>query len=199
MDSTWNTIVSLRANNKNRFLDVQLGSLVVDREKVTMGYGYMLGFAAVLLIGLVGALTHTQMMTLIIQIVIVSALAVGVLVRNAHQLRLQRAEEQYILTQGTANEQHTFFALHRQITNVYTVKIVIIAVMGLFWAGTYTLAWINGGPFSIAGGCLMGFGGFAFLLATVLHINHKVMAQDRALIVNGIASRQGETVSKHKM
>lgn len=197
MDSTWNTIVSLRANTTNRFLDVQLGSLVVDREKVTMGYGYMLGFAAVLLMGLVGAFTHTQMIALIVQIVILCALAVGVLVRNAHQWRLHCAEEQYILTQGTDNEQHKFFALHRQIRNVYTAKLVIIAVMGLLWVGAYTLAWMNGG-FSIAGSCLMGGSGFAFLLATVLHINHKVMAQDRALIVNGIASRQGETV-KHTM
>jgi len=197
MDSTWNTIVALRANTTNRFLDVQLGSLVVDREKVTMGYGYMLGFAAVVLIALVGAFTHHQMIALIVQIVILSALAVGVLVRNAHQLRLQRAEEQYVLTQGTANEQHTFVALHRQIKNVYTAKRVIIAVMGLLCAGAYTLAWMNAG-FSIAGFCLMGLSGFAFLLATVLHINHKVMAQDRALIVNEIA-RRGETVGKHKM
>jgi len=196
MDSTWNTIVALRANTANRFLDVQLGSLVVDREKVTMGYGYILGFAAVLLIGLVGAFTHTQM-ALIVQIVIVSVLAVGVLVRNAHQLRLQRAEEQYILTQGAPNEHHTFVALHRQIRNVYTAKLVILAVMGLLCAGAYTLAWMNAG-FSIAGFCLMGLSGFAFLLATVLHINHKVMAQDRALIVNEIA-RRGETVGKHKM
>ncbi len=169
MDSTWNTIVSLRANTTNRFLDVQLGSLVVEREKVTMGYGYILGFAAVVLMGLVGAFTHTQ--TLIAQIVVVSALAVAVFARNAHQLRLQRAEKQYILTQGTDNEQHKFFALHRQIRNVYTAKIVIIAVMGLLWVGAYTLAWMNGG-FSIAGSCLMGGSGFAFLLATVLHINH---------------------------
>lgn len=198
MDSTWNTIVALRDNTTNRFLDVQLGSLVVDREKVTMGCGYMLGFAAVVLIALVGAFTPTQMIALVAQSVILSALAVGVLVRNAHQLRLQRAEEQYILTQGTDNEQHTFVALHRQIRNVYTAKIVIIAVIGLLWAGAYTLAGMNGG-FSIAGFSLMGVGGFAFLLATVLHINHKVMAQDRALIVNSIASRQGETVGKHKM
>lgn len=96
MDSTWNTIVSLRANTTNRFLDVQLGSLVVEREKVTMGYGYMLGFAAVLLMSLVGAFTHTP--TLIAQIVVVLALAVAVFARNAQQLRLQRAEKQYILT-----------------------------------------------------------------------------------------------------
>ena len=43
----------------------------------------------------------------------------------------------------------------------------------------------------------MGVSGFAFLLAAVLHINHKVMAQDRALIVNDIAHRHGETVGKH--
>lgn len=194
--STWNTIVSLRANTTNRFLDVQLGSLVVEREKVTMGYGYILGFAAVVLMGLVDAFTHTQ--TLIAQIVVVSALTVGVFARNAHQLRLQRAEKHYIRTQGTADEHQTFFALHRQITHVYSAKLVIIAVMGLLWVGAYTLAWMNAG-FSIAGFCLMGVSGFAFLLATVLHINHKVMAQDRALIVNEIARRHGETVSKHKM
>lgn len=196
MDSTWNTIVSLRANTTNRFLDVQLGSLVVEREKVTMGYGYMLGFAAVVLMGMVGAFTHTQ--TLIAQIVVVSALAVAVFARNAHQLRLQRAEKHYIRTQGTATEHQMFFALHRQITHVYSAKLVIIAVVGLLWAGAYTLAWMNAG-FSIAGFCLMGVSGFAFLMATVLHINHKVMVQDRALIVNEIARRHGETVGKHKM
>jgi len=196
MDSTWNTIVSLRANTTNRFLYVQLGSLVVEREKVTMGYGYLLGFAAVLLMGLVGAFTHTD--TLIAQIVVVSALAVAVFVRNAHHLRLQRAERQYILNQGAANEHQRFFALQHQIAHVYTTKLVIIAVMGLLWAGAYTLAWMNAG-FSIAGVCLMGLSGFAFLLATVLHINHKVMAHDRALIVDGIAHRHGETVGKHKI
>ena len=147
MDSTWNTIVSLRANTTNRFLDVQLGSLVVEREKVTMGYGYMLGFAAVLIMALVGAFTHTP--TLIAHIVVVSALAVAVFARNAQQLRLQRAEKQYILTQGAANDHQRFFALQRQITHVYSAKCVIIAVMGLLWTGAYTLAWMNAG-FSIA-------------------------------------------------
>lgn len=196
MNSTWNTIVSLRANTTNRFLDVQLGSLVVEREKVTMGYGYMLGFAAVLLMSLVGAFTHTP--TLLAQIVVVSVLAVAVFARNAQQLRLQRAEKQYILTQGATTDHQRFFALQRQITHVYSAKLVIIAVMGLLWAVAYTLAWMSAG-FSIAGFCLMGVSGFAFLLATVLHINHKVMAHDRSLIVNEIARRHGKTVGQHKI